>query len=185
MPIEIKKKADSTGNVRVAATEEKVTAGYIAFIYADRTLTGTNVENQLQSGIAIEPGLTILIWQKEDTSTLDSTDWEKSILNGITANKYVMKTFSNDKSTSYEDDADDASDTTSQGSLAAGLILPAWNALYLSKPALRDAENNQLKHPKAPTPLQNNNKSNCSDITKSIKNFSWKNILKQYLISTL
>lgn len=174
MPIEITK-SSSSESVREAATGEKETVGYIAFIYADKTLTNINGgSGKLKSNITIEPGLTILLWAEKDQSKEES-----SILKGLTATQYLMKTFaeSEEELKDGDSDSDPLKFSVSKRKL--------WTICYYAKGDLRKAEN-QNAHPKAPVPLLTSSSYSSPEQTAEVvKNFSWKNVLKQYLISTL
>lgn len=151
-------------------TEE--TIGYVAMIYCDSEVTGVAGSSNLRETITLEPGLTVVAWVKSGVSSESITG---SILNGLSSNTYVLKTFGKSEE-AVSDSTEDTDSFSFAGSRAT------WTAIYYSKKDLRDTSSQSVL-PSAPTVLTNG--SSAKDITSTIKDFSWKNLLKQYLINSL
>lgn len=151
-------------------TEE--TIGYVAMIYCDSEVTGVSGSSNLSSSITLEPGLTVVAWIKSGVSSESITG---SILNGLSSNTYVLKTFgkSDQPVTDSEEDTEGFSFAGSRAT---------WTAIYYSKSDLRNSVTQNV-HPACPSVLSNG--GSYSNITETIANFSWKNLLKQYLINSL
>lgn len=145
--------------------------GYLALVYSESGLSNaSNSEGSLKSAISVQPGLTMVAWK-----TYDGSGDTASVLKALTSNQYVIKTFPKSETTTVND-GDDSSD-----SVIIKASRTKWTALYLAKGALRNSEN-QKKHPAAPTPIANG--GSWTELT-DLSNFSWKNILKSYLINLL
>lgn len=151
-------------------TEE--TIGYVAMIYCDSKVTGVAGSSNLSSSITLEPGLTVVAWVKNNVNSDSLTG---TVLNGLNSSSYVLKTFGKSEE-AVSDSTDDTESFSFAGSRAT------WTAIYYSKSDLRNSVTQNV-HPACPSVLSNG--GSYKNITESIVNFSWKNLLKQYLINSL
>lgn len=151
---------------------EKTIIGYLNAIYCDEDYTSTETKtNCLKKGTTLKAGITVLIRLNPDATEQDNLTG--TVLSGLSKNKYIMKTFEKDTET---ETGDGEQKVTIKGS--KGL----WKAAYIFNDDLHDSDA-QLDLPKAPAPVCNS--SSYEDVTETLKDFSWKTLLKEYLISTL
>lgn len=151
---------------------EKTIIGYLNAIYCDEDYTSTETKtNCLKKETTLKAGITVLIRLNPDATEQDNLTG--TVLSGLSKDKYIMKTFEKDTET---ETGDGEQKVTIKGS--KGL----WKAAYIFNDDLHDSDA-QLDLPKAPAPVCNN--SSYEDVTETLKDFSWKTLLKEYLISTL
>ena len=147
----------------------EITLGYIAAVYCDEDYVSTGTgSSQLKKGEKLDAGITIVIWGDSNASNDSFTG---SILNGLTKATYIKKTFPKGSETAVD------SDGTSK---VKGSRL-VWSSAYVFNKDLHNVEN-QKKLPLAPVPMIS---SAYSDVSETLKDFSWKTVLKQYLINSL
>lgn len=151
---------------------EKTIIGYLNAIYCDEDYTSTETKtNCLKKETTLKAGITVLIRLNPDATEQDNLTG--TVLSGLSKDKYIMKTFEKDTET---ETGDGEQKVTIKGS--KGL----WKAAYIFNDDLHDSDA-QLDLPKAPAPVCNS--SSYEDVTETLKDFSWKTLLKEYLISTL
>lgn len=149
----------------------EITLGYIAAVYCDEDYVSTGTGSfQLKKGEKLDAGITIVIWGDSNASDDSFTG---SILNGLTKATYIKKTFPKGSDTEVSD-----SDGTTSKVKGSRLV---WSAAYLFNKDLHDVSK-QNKLPLAPVPMIS---SAYSDVSETLKDFSWKTVLKQYLINSL
>ncbi len=135
---------------------------YVWCYYTDTEVKGTGTLAGMKSSVTLPAGLTFVVTSKVDNS---------SIISGLTANAYIMKSFSKDTATSTDLDATDTT-YSFKGSKAA------WTALYWAKADLRNSDN-QL----SVLPVLATSASATSLTWDSVKStFSWKTLLVNYLL---
>lgn len=141
---------------------------YVHFFYSDTEVKSTSTSaNALKKDITIPAGLTIVI-------TSANND-QSSVIAGLTANAYIMKTFPKDQEVAIGDNGEADPD----GFKITG-SREKWSAIYWMKKDLRD---NQEKNP--PSQLSNGGAGTNLD-WETIKNqFSWKRLLADYLLGSL
>lgn len=150
----------------------EVTVGYLAAIYCDEDYESNGTSSsQLKAGEKIEAGITVVIWGADVSDDTISG----SILNGLSKSTYIKKTFPKSTSTEIADGTDSSSKVLVKGSKTV------WAAAYIFNKDLHNSET-QKKLPQAPNVLLG---SAYSDVSDTLKNFSWKTVLKQYLINSL
>lgn len=151
----------------------KETLGYIAAIYCDEDYESNGTgSSQLKTGEKLEAGITVVIWG--DASASNDT-LANSILKGLSNTTYIRKTFPKSNDTEISDGTADSSMVKVRGSRTV------WSAAYIFNKDLHNVET-QENLPNAPTPLVS---SSYSDASNALKDFSWKTVLKQYLINSL
>lgn len=151
----------------------KETLGYIAAVYCDEDYESNGTgSSQLKNGEKLYAGITVVIWGNASASDDSIAD---SILKGLSSTTYIKKTFPKANNTEISDGTDDSSKKNVKGSRAV------WSAAYIFNKDLHNVET-QKNLPNAPTPLVS---SSYSDASKTVQNFSWKTVLKQYLINSL
>ncbi len=151
---------------------EKTIIGYLNAIYCDEDYTSTETKtNCLKKETTLKAGITVLIRLNPDATEQDNLTG--TVLSGLSKDKYIMKTFEKDTET---ETGDGEQKVTIKGS--KGL----WKAAYIFNDDLHDSDA-QLDLPKAPAPVCKS--SSYEDVTETLKDFSWKTLLKEYLISTL
>lgn len=144
--------------------------GYASIIYSENGYTSTSIaDGYLAKNTSIKPGITVAVWRASSTSDESLVG---TVLSGLTSSGYVLKTFSKDGTEAKDGDSD------TEGITIKG-TKEKFTAIYLAKPDMRKAEN-QKKLPQAPTALANGGKEPLT-----LENFSWKSLLKSYLISSL
>lgn len=149
----------------------EITLGYIAAVYCDEDYVSTGTgSSQLKKGEKLDAGITIVIWGDSNASDDSFTG---SILNGLTKATYIKKTFPKGSDTEVSD-----SDGTTSKVKGSRLV---WSAAYVFNKDLHNVDN-QKKLPFAPVPMTS---SVYSDASETLKDFSWKTVLKQYLINSL
>ena len=156
------------------AENNKVTVGYLAAIYCDEDYTvpeSTSGSKNLPAGTELKAGITIVVWgnPNADDSTITG-----SILNGLSKSTYVTKTFAKDSDTEVSD-----GENTETSKVKGSKLV--WKAAYIFNNDLHNADT-QYELPAAPEPLLS---SSYSDVSDTLKDFSWKSVLKQYLINSL
>ena len=137
----------------------------VAFIYTEKTLTGTATSknsDDLRSGLTLEPGLTVVIWASQEIGSL-----------GMSANTFYRKTYKTNADLSNEEDW--------SGKSYDNMKL-LWSAIYLAKQDLRD-RSTQNVHPRAALPMRASyTGTEITDITENFQqlqeNFSLKQLLK-------
>ncbi len=148
------------------------TIGYIAAVYCDELYTSNGTgSKQLTKGEQLEAGITVVVWGSGDVS--DDTI-SGSILKGLSKSTYIKKTFSKTSETKVSNETDSDETVSFQGKKSM------WKLAYFFK--LHTADTKE-KLPEAPVPLLSS--SNYSDASNVLKDFSWKTVLKQYLIKSL
>lgn len=98
---------------------------------------------------------------------------QSSIINGLTEEAYILKTFPKDQPLTVGDSEDDTAAITFNGSRSK------WTAIYWGKDPLHDSANQSSTPPTqvtGGTPLNADNLKEC---------FSWKRLLANYLLSIL
>lgn len=144
-------------------------AGYIGVIYSENGIPKTTKSNRL--AIDIPAGITVIAWAD------DSSNTSKSMLSGLNKNTYIMKNFGKDKQT--EKDIDDEEIQIS-GSRAT------WGLIYTTT-AVKNSKEKYNALNDGPNPVLKN--SGFTELTGEIKEtlteFSWRKLLRDYLISTL
>ncbi len=147
-----------------------ITLGYIAAVYCDEDYVSNGTgSSQLKNGEKLEAGVTVVIWGDSNAS---EESLAGSVLNGLTKATYIKKTFPKGSETEVYD---------SQGSSKVKGSRLVWSAAYVFNKDLHNI-NTQKKLPLAPVPVTS---SLYSDASESLKDFSWKTVLKQYLINSL
>ncbi|MBQ6056729.1 MAG: hypothetical protein IJJ70_08785 [Treponema sp.] len=135
-------------------------------MYLDVIYVPTDYSKQSGStnlGIDLPAGITVVAHARIKIDSL-----------GMDAGSYVVKTFGlND---SDNTDSTDNDSYTFKGSKAK------WTALYWSKKAMHDTSTQNVL-PKAPTPVCNTN-TGYTELT-NLTNFSWKQLLANYLLNSL
>lgn len=151
---------------------EKTVIGYLNAIYCDEDYTSTETKsNCLKNGTTLKAGITVLIRLNPDAT--ETTNLAGTVLSGLSENKYIMKTFEKDTETETGTGEQKVNIKGSKG---------LWKAAYIFNDDLHDLDGQQ-DLPKAPAPVCNS--SSYSDVTETLTDFSWKTLLKEYLISTL
>ncbi len=152
MPVEYKNSDSST-----AATL------YVWCYYTDTAVTGTGEPAGMKSDVTLPAGITMVVTAKSDLT---------SVIQGLNTNTYILKSFPRDSDTAGLDETDTS--YSFSGTKAK------WTALYRSKEALRQSENQTsgvlpcLATSSGATPLSWDN----------IKaQFSWKKLLASYLLN--
>lgn len=154
---------------------EKVTLGYMSVIYTEKQVTGSSsTSGELKKGLTIEPGLTLVVWVNPD---ITSDKLSGTILSGMAGKTYFKKTFSNDNDELLSDNENDKESFTFKATRSK------WTAIYYSKYDLRNT-NTQHELPKASDPVANSKGYSELDVDL-FKDFSWKKLLKTYLINSL
>lgn len=146
-----------------------ITLGYIAAVYCDEDYVSNGTgSSQLKNGETLEAGITVVIWGDSNAS---KESLAGSVLNGLTKATYIKKTFPKGSET--------AVDTQSSSTVKGSRLV--WSTAYVFNKDLHNVDT-QKKLPLAPTPITS---SLYSDASESLKDFSWKTVLKQYLINSL
>ena len=130
---------------------------YAYFCYSDNGFTGA------ESSVAIQPGLTVVV------TTINNTN--NTIINELTASKYVLKTFSNTSNTVVGGTTADGTDTETK---SFKMSYTKWCWMY--NLIRMDQQNGTI------TPLKDD--SGFTELT-DLTNFSWKKIMAEYLLDTL
>lgn len=147
------------------------TIGYIAAVYCDELYTSDGTgSSELKKDEKLDAGITFVVWCDRN---IDDSTISGSVLAGLSKSAYVKKTFSKATETDVPDSTDDNEKMSIIGSKAT------WKLIYVSK----FHNGSKLELPKAPAVLLSS--SIYSDASETVQNFSWKKILKQYLISSL
>lgn len=147
-----------------------ITLGYIAAVYCDEDYVSNGTgSSQLKNGEKLEAGITVVVWGDSKAS---EESLAGSVLNGLTKATYIKKTFPKGSETEVSD---------SQGSSKVKGSRLVWSAAYVFNKDLHNV-NTQKKLPLAPEPVTS---SLYSDASESLNDFSWKTVLKQYLINSL
>ena len=147
----------------------EITLGYIAAVYCDEDYVSTGTgSSQLKKGEKLDAGITIVIWGDSNASDDSFTG---SILNGLTKATYIKKTFPKGSETAVD----------SEGTSKVKGSRLVWSSAYVFNKDLHTVAN-QKKLPLAPVPMTS---SVYSDASETLKDFSWKTVLKQYLINSL
>lgn len=149
----------------------EITLGYIAAVYCDEDYVSTGTgSSQLKKGEKLDAGITVVLW---GDSNVSEESLAGSVLNGLSKTTYIKKTFPKGSDTEVSD-----ADGTSKVVKGSRLV---WSTAYVFNKDLHNVEN-QKKLPEAPVPVIS---SAYSDASETLKDFSWKTVLKQYLISSL
>lgn len=148
-----------------------ITLGYIAAVYCDEYYVSNGTgSSQLKKGEKLEAGITVVIWGDSNAS---EESLAGSVLNGLTKATYIKKTFPKASETDVSEEKDGSSKV--KGSRFV------WSTAYVFNKDLHNVDT-QKKLPLAPDPITS---SLYSDASESLKDFSWKTVLKQYLIDSL
>ena len=142
----------------------------VSFYFSESELTSNGTNSGLRTDTTIPAGLTILV-------TTGATS--NNVVKSLTKSTYLLKTY--ESFDAVEEDVDNVELKSSEDGTAITNMALLWTGLYWTKDDLRKADN---KDTAIPAQLQKSTQGTYSAIT-DLENFSWKTLLKAYLINTL